>query len=292
MFRLLNQLTKLGIVIFVVLTGVAGYMVGFQIENPFDWKHFLKFLVGLYFLSSGSLALNQAQEYKLDQKMKRTADRPIASGRLSPMAGYIFALSFILVGSHLLLEVSLMSAALGWLTIILYNGIYTYIWKPRWIYAAVPGAIPGALPISMGYAAVNSDILSYESIYLFLILFLWQMPHFWALALRFKDDYRSGDVPTLPAALGVEKTLYQMVMYTYIYVGLAIASPWFIVTSWFYIALVVPISMYVLYDTWRFFKSKGTVGWLRYFMLVNISVLIYVFVPVIDKWNFLFTKTN
>lgn len=267
-------------------------MVGFQIENPFDWKHFLKFIAGLYFLSSGSLALNQAQEYKLDQKMKRTADRPIASGKLSPMAGFIFAASFIFVGSHLLLEVSLMSAALGWLTIILYNGVYTYIWKPRWIYAAVPGAIPGALPITMGYAAINSDIFNYESIYLFLILFLWQMPHFWALALRFKDDYRSGDVPTLPAALGVEKTLYQMVMYTYIYVGLAIASPWFIRTSWFYIALVVPISVYLLFDTWRFFKAKGEKGWLRYFMLVNISVLIYVFVPVVDKWNFLFTKTN
>ena len=149
-------------------------MVGFQIENPFDWKHFLKFIAGLYFLSSGSLALNQAQEYKLDQKMKRTADRPIASGKLSPMAGFIFAASFIFVGSHLLLEVSLMSAALGWLTIILYNGVYTYIWKPRWIYAAVPGAIPGALPITMGYAAINSDIFNYLGLLRCFGCFFWK----------------------------------------------------------------------------------------------------------------------
>ena len=72
-------------------------MVGFQIENPFVWQHLVKFVAGLYFLSSGSLALNQAQEYKLDQKMKRTADRPIASGRLSPLAGGIFAVSPLFV---------------------------------------------------------------------------------------------------------------------------------------------------------------------------------------------------
>ncbi len=292
MLKLLNQLTKLGIVIFVVLTAIAGYMVGFQIENTFDWQHFVKFILGTYFLSSGSLALNQAQEYKLDQKMKRTALRPIASGRLTPLAGVILAVSFILVGSHFLIEVSMLSAGLGWLTIILYNGIYTYIWKPRWIYAAVPGAVPGALPVSMGYAAVNPDIFNSESIYLFMILFLWQMPHFWALALRFKDDYQAGDVPTLPAALGVDKTLYQMVLYTFVYVGLAIASPWFLRTSWFYICLVIPISFFVLAETWKFYRAKGEKGWLKYFLLVNISVLIYVFVPVIDKWNFLFTRTN
>ncbi len=263
-------------------------MAGFQAEAVFEWVHLLKFVVGLYFLSSGSLALNQVQEYKLDQKMPRTASRPIASGKLTPLAGAILSASFIFAGSHLLFEVSTLSALLGWATIILYNGVYTYYWKPRWVYGAVPGAIPGALPVSIGYAATNPNIWSSESIYLFLIMFLWQMPHFWALALRFKDDYRSGQVPTLPAALGVEKTLFQMVLYTYVYVGLAIASPWFIRTGWFYILIVLPISLLLLWETRRFYKTKGEVGWMRYFMLVNLSVLFYVFVPVIDKWNFWF----
>lgn len=288
MFRLLNQLTKFGIVIFVVLTGIAGYMTGYVVESTFDWQHFLKFIGGLYFLSSGSLALNQVQEYKLDQKMPRTANRPIASGRLTPMAGGIFAFAFIFAGTHLLFGISPTSALLGWATIILYNGLYTYWWKPKWIYAAVPGAIPGALPVTIGYAATNPNIWSVESIYLFMILFLWQMPHFWALALRFKDDYRSGEVPTLPAALGVEKTLFQMVLYTYVYVGLAIASPWFVHTRWFYLVLVIPISLLMFRETRKFYLAKGAEGWLRYFMLINISVLIYVFVPVLDKWNFWF----
>lgn len=263
-------------------------MAGFVVESPFEWTHFLKFIGGLYFLSSGSLALNQVQEYKLDQKMPRTANRPIASGRLSPLAGGVLSFSFLFAGSHLLFEVSTISAILGWVTVILYNGVYTYYWKPKWVYAAVPGAIPGALPVTIGYAATNPDIWNSESVYLFLIMFLWQMPHFWALALRFKDDYKSGDVPTLPAALGVEKTLYQMVLYTYVYVGLAIASPWFIQTGWFYIFIVIPMSLLVLRETRKFYKAQGQTGWLRYFMLVNISVLFYVFVPVIDKWNFWF----
>lgn len=262
--------------------------MGFVVEAPFEWTHFLRFVGGLYFLSSGSLALNQVQEYKLDQKMPRTATRPIASGKLKPAAGGILAISFLFAGSHLLFEVSVTSAILGWLTVILYNGVYTYYWKPKWVYAAVPGAIPGALPVSIGYTATNPDIWSSESIYLFLIMFLWQMPHFWALALKFKDDYSAGEVPTLPAALGVEKTLFQMVMYTFVYVGLAIASPWFVPVRWFYLLLVLPISLYLLWETYKFYKVKGEKGWLRYFMMINISVLIYVFVPVLDKWNLWF----
>ncbi len=288
MFKLLNEITKFGIVIFVVLTGIAGYMTGYLVEASFDWIHFFKFILGLYLLSSGSLALNQVQEHKLDAKMPRTKNRPIASGRLTPAAGALLASCFIISGSYLLIEVSFVSALLGWATIILYNIFYTYFWKPKMVYAAIPGALPGALPVSIGYAAVNPEILNSESLYLFLILFLWQMPHFWALALRYKEDYRAGNVPTLPAALGVKKTTNQMILFTYLYVGLALISPWFLNTGWFYIALVIPFSLFLFYETKRFSKAEGGVGWLRYFMSVNLSVLIFLFVPAIDKWNFWF----
>lgn len=263
-------------------------MTGYLSESSLDWSHFFKFIGGLYLLSSGSLALNQVQEHKLDAKMPRTKNRPIASGRLSPMAGAILSIWMILGGSLLLIEVSILSAALGWMTIILYNVFYTYFWKPRMVYAAIPGALPGALPVTIGYAAVNPDVLNTESIYLFLILFLWQMPHFWALALKFKDDYRSGDVPTLPAALGVQKTLSQMVFFTYLYVGLALISPWLITTSWFYTFAVVPFSIFLFYETQKFYRSKGGEGWLKYFLSINLSVLIFVFVPALDKWNLWF----
>lgn len=288
MFKVYSDLTKFGIVIFALLAGVAGYASGFLIERAFDWQHFLDFLGGLYFLSSGSLALNQVQEYKLDQLMPRTAKRPVASGRIKPMAALILSVLFIIVGLQLLFQASQEAAVVGLLSVLLYNIAYTMYLKPKWVYAAVPGAIPGALPVTIGYAAVNSDIFSTESIYLFLVLFLWQMPHFWCLAIKFKDDYSKGSIPTLPVAMGVDKTLYQIGLYTFVYVGVALAAPMFVRASWIFILLVLPVCFKLLQEFYRFYKSKGEQRWFAFFMWTNISVLVFLFVPVIDKWSFLF----
>lgn len=292
MWRTYSDLTKFGIVIFVVLSGLAGYATSYAVESDFDWRHLAALMFGLYFLSSGSLALNQVQEYKIDMKMPRTQKRPIAAGKIKPAAGFILALFFLAVGMNLLIEASLLAAGLGFLTVLLYNVVYVYWWKPKWVFAAVPGAIPGALPVTIGYAANSPEIFNSESIYLFMILFLWQMPHFWALALKFKEDYRAAGVPTLPVTVGVERTLYHMGLYTFLYVGFAIAAPWFVHASWLYLLLVFPICVKLLLDFSRLFKSKGEKYWLSFFLWTNASVLIFLFVPVIDKWNFLFISSN
>ncbi len=288
MFRVYADLTKFGIVIFVVLAGVAGYATSFAIENPFLWQHFIQLIGGLFFLSSGSLALNQLQEYKIDRLMPRTQKRPIASGKIQPAAAGILAGAFLLIGSDLLFKTSETAGLLGWVTVILYNVVYTYWWKPKWIFAAIPGALPGALPVTIGYAANDPSIFKMDSVYLFLILFLWQMPHFWALAMKYREDYRLGGVPTLPAALGVEKTLYHMGLWTFLYVITAVASPWFVQASWIYILAVLPFAYKLLQEFYRYFKSKGEQRWLAFFMWVNLSVLVFLYVPVIDKWSFLF----
>ena len=290
MFKTFTSLTKFGIVIFVLLAGVAGYATGFQIENQFSIKHFMWFIGGLYLLSSGSLALNQVQEYKLDQKMPRTSNRPIASGKIKPAAGLILAITFIFLGINMLHETNAMAGYVAVVSVLLYNGLYTMFWKPRWIFAAVPGAIPGALPITIGYAANNSDIFNSESVYLFLIMFLWQMPHFWTLALKFVEDYRLGEVPTLPVALGPEKTIFHIGLYTFTYCGVAVASPFFLHTSWLYAALVFPFVFMLLKEFFIFYKSSGKKKWFAFFMWTNISMLVFIFIPVVDKWSFLFLE--
>jgi protoheme IX farnesyltransferase len=287
MWKTYSDLTKFGIVVFVIISGLAGYATSFRIELAFDWNHLLSLIGGLYFLSSGSLALNQVQEWKIDAKMARTASRPIASGKIKPAAGGILAACFLFIGLQLLLQCSVGAAGLGALTVALYNGVYTYIWKPKWIFGAVPGAIPGALPVTIGYAANDSAIFSRDSVYLFLIMFLWQMPHFWTLAIKFKDDYAKAGVPTLPVALGVERTIYHIGIYTFAYVAVAVASPWLVHASWVYLALVVPLGAKVLQEFYRFFKSKGTERWLAFFLWTNVSMLVFIIVPVIDKWSFL-----
>lgn len=292
MLKIYADLTKFGIVIFVLLSGLAGYASGFLIETPFSWDHLLKTVLGLYFLSSGSLALNQVQEWKLDQKMPRTAKRPVASGKITPAAAGILALGLLAVGVNFLFEVSETAGYVGIFTVVFYNILYTMYLKPKWVYAAVPGAIPGALPVTIGYAANSPDIFNSESVYLFLIMFLWQMPHFWTLAIKFKEDYAKGGIPVLPATLGMEKTLFQIGLYTIVYVGVAMASPWFVHASWVYLLVVLPFAFKVLQEFIRFYKSKGTERWFAFFMWTNISMLIFVFVPVVDKWNFLFIGSN
>lgn len=292
MLRIYADLTKFGIVVFSVISGLAGYATGFQVETPFQWRHFLEALLGIYFLSSGSLALNQVQEWKLDQKMPRTAKRPIAAGKIKPAAAGILAITLLVIGSQLLFQANNMAGILGLICVFLYNIVYTMYWKRKWVFAAVPGAIPGALPVTIGYAAVNPDIFNPESIYLFLIMFLWQMPHFWVLAIKYKDDYAQGGIPTLPVALGMDRTLFQIGLYTFVYVGVALAAPLFVHASWLYILLVFPFAFKVLQEFYRYYKSAGTQRWLAFFLWLNVSMLIFLIIPVIDKWNFLFIHSN
>lgn len=292
MLKVYADLTKFGIVVFSVLAGLAGYATGFQIEHAFEWKHFLETLLGIYFLSSGSLALNQVQDWKIDAKMPRTMKRPIPSGRLKPAAAGILSFAFLFVGLQLLFQIEPVAGWVGLVCVIFYNGPYTLYLKRKWAYGAVPGAIPGALPVTIGYAAANPDIFNSESIYLFLIMFLWQMPHFWVLANRYKEDYAAGGIPVLPVARGLETTLNQIALYTFAYVGVALAAPLFVHASWLYILLTIPFVFKVLQELYRYNKSKGTERWLAFFMWLNVSMLVFIIIPVIDKWNFIFIGSN
>lgn len=290
---MLKDLFKLGIVVFVLLTALAGYAMGFQIEQDFSGFHLLFFLIGLFLLSSGSFALNQVQEHEIDSRMPRTSGRPVASGRLSVTAGMIIAFMHLLAGLALLYYISPLSAALGFATVVLYNVLYTLYWKQRSPFGAVPGAIPGAMPAVIGYSAVNPDIFSPGCFYLFLVMFLWQMPHFWALAIRFMGDYEKGGIPVLPLWIGKERTLYHAGLYTFLYVALALASPFFLEAGYFYLFLVAPVALMLLREFFVFHRARAEKGWLKFFLWANASVLVFVFAPVLDRWkDFLFGNVS
>ena len=142
-------------------------------------------------------------------------------------------------GVFFLFLLSELTAWLGVVTVILYNGLYTLFWKRRWVFGTVPGAIPGAMPVVIGYAAGGSTIMQMECLYLFLIMFLWQMPHFWSLAIRYKEDYLKGGFPVMPAKLGTERALYHIGLYTFAYVGLALVAPWFLRTHILTLLLII-----------------------------------------------------
>src|ERR1044072_5163752 len=206
MLKAYLTLTKTGIIVFALVAALTGYAVSYDIHSMpghFDWIQPLLLMIGLYLVAGGSFAINQAQEWRIDAKMPRTAHRPIPRGIISPWQAYSLGAIFCIAGLIFLLAVGNLPALLALATIILYNVVYTLWWKRHMAFGAVPGAIPGAIPVLIGYSANTDKIYEPAGVYLFLILFLWQIPHFWALAIRYKEDYINGGIPVLPARFGV-----------------------------------------------------------------------------------------
>lgn len=278
------KLTKSGIVWFVLLSAAIGYAMGAPLATAWDWNILAPFLFGLYLVSSGSFAINQAQEWSLDALMPRTKTRPIPGGIYKPWQAYLIGFLMVAVGGSLIAVVSVRASLLALATVALYNGLYTIYWKRKWNFGAVPGAIPGAMPVLIGYAVGPGPLITPESVYLFMIMFLWQMPHFWCLAIRFKDDYAKAGVPVLPVSLGVYKTLYHIGLYMVAYVGLALASPMFTRTHVFYLLAVIPLSIKLVVEFYRYFESQEQKRWLPFFMWVNFSMLAFIAAPVADRW--------
>jgi len=279
-----SQLTKTGIILFAVVSALAGYAVSFSPHQHFDPLDPLLLVVGIYLVAAGSFALNQAQEWKVDARMDRTRRRPIPTGLVSPGQAVLLAVVFIGFGVLSLAVIGPMPASLAVATMVLYNGIYTMFWKKRWVFGAVPGAIPGAMPVVIGFSANNPEILTPECIYLFLVMFLWQMPHFWSLAIRFREDYQRGGFPVLPVTLGVPRAMYHIGLYLFTYVGVALAAPWFLQTHVLYLLLVLPISVKVIVEFRKYSRNLDRKAWLPFFLWTNLSVLIYLTVPAMDKW--------
>ena len=283
-FRAYLQLTKTGIILFAIVSALAGYAVSFQVGSDFDPLQPILLVIGMYLVAGGGFALNQAQEWRLDARMDRTRKRPIPSGLFAPWQGYVVGAAMAITGLFVLFILGVWPALLALLTLFLYNVVYTLIWKRYWVFGAVPGAIPGAMPVVIGYAVNTSNIFEPECVYLFLVLFLWQMPHFWSLAIRFREDYRQGGVPVLPVELGVTRSLYHIGLYLFTYVGVALTAPWFLRAHVLYLLLVLPISAKLIWEFFKYFRTREAKAWLPFFLWTNLSLLIYLAVPVMDKW--------
>jgi protoheme IX farnesyltransferase len=245
-------------------------------------------LVGILFLSSGSSALNQLQEHQIDATMPRTAKRPIPSGRLTARQAMAFVISTLIAGISILAYLDVQLVILGLLAVLLYNGLYTLWWKKHWAYAAVPGAIPGALPILMGYVAATGEVFHPSGIYLFLILFYWQMPHFWVLALRFRDDYELGNFPTLPVALGEKVTVFQIVLWCLGYIGIALVAPLFLKVRAIYLAITFPVCGFLLWSLRTYVQNahnRESKKWLPFFLGVNFSLILFIGAAALDLWS-------
>ena len=154
-------------------------------------------VAGIFLLASGASAFNQYQEWPYDERMERTKKRPIPSRRISTAEALRIAMIFIIAGMLLLLYYAPpVCFFLGFINLIWYNGIYTWL-KRKTAFAVVPGALTGAVPIFMGWTAAGGSLLAPEAIFLAFFIFIWQMPHFWMLTLKYGHEYRNAGFPVL-----------------------------------------------------------------------------------------------
>src|SRR6266498_403743 len=189
------ELTKPRITSLIVLTSAAGFCLGSP--GPLNYVLLLHAMIGIALLSSGLGTLNQYIERDLDRLMRRTETRPLPSGKLQPRQALIFGITLSVIATlYLALFVNPLSAALGVLTLAGYLFAYTPL-KTRTTLSTVIGAFPGAMPPFIGWVAANGQI-TIEAWILFAILFLWQFPHFLAIAWMYRDDYARAGIKMLP----------------------------------------------------------------------------------------------
>lgn len=200
LFMTLNaliQLTKAKITIFVAITAIAGYIFS---TGALAWV-LVPMTLGLFLLASGSATYNEYQEHATDLHMPRTQDRPIPSGAISPQAAALLATGLIVSGLLILLyAVNVTAFGLGLLALFWYNGVYLFL-KRRTAFAVVPGSLVGAFGPLIGWAAAEGSFHDPKIWALAIFFFIWQIPHFWLLLLKYGKEYETIGYPSLTARL-------------------------------------------------------------------------------------------
>ncbi len=190
-----SELLKPRLTLLVLLTTLVGFYIGWR--GPMNYSLMLQTILGTALVAGGAAALNQLLEREHDAKMRRTAGRPLPSGRLQPNTVLIYGAFCSAVGLvWLALAVNLLTSLLGAVTLVCYLFIYTPLKRVTWLNTAI-GAVPGALPPLMGWTAARND-LSAEGWVLFAILCFWQLPHFLAIAWIYRDEYAKAGFVMLP----------------------------------------------------------------------------------------------
>jgi len=216
------ELTKPRITFLVALTTAAGFLLG-SVRGAFDYQLFAHTLTGVAILCSGISTLNQWMERDLDRLMRRTARRPLPLGTLTPRAALLFGLG-LTVGAEIYLAafVNVLSAVCGLTVIVGYLLCYTPL-KTRTSLSTFVGAFPGAVPPLLGWAAATNHV-GLEAWVLFAILFLWQFPHFFAIAWMYREDYARAGILMLPVVEPEGRlTKQQIVLWTLMLVPVSLA---------------------------------------------------------------------
>ena len=261
------------LIVFCALIGMVLAVPG--IPNAQEIKLMAIACFGIWLVSGAAAAFNMLIEKGIDAKMRRTSWRPTAQGELSDKQTGLFSAILCIAGCWLLyVYVNPLTMWLTLATFVGYAVIYTVILKPLTPQNIVIGGASGAMPPVLGWAAMTGDVGA-EALILFLIIFLWTPPHFWALALYRVEDYRKSGLPMLPVTHGNEYTRLQILLYTFVLFAACLMPFAYGMSSWIYLAAAVILSMgfcwygFKLYQNYSDALARKTFR----FSLIHLSVL-------------------
>lgn len=255
-FRQYNALTKprvIQLIVFCALIGMVLAVPGWP--SGLQWLGMALASLGIWLVAGAAAAFNCLVEKSIDAKMRRTAWRPTARGQLSDRQALVFSVVLCALGSALLYwAVNPLTMWLTFATFVGYAVIYTLILKPLTPQNIVIGGASGAMPPVLGWAAMTGDVGA-EALTLFLIIFLWTPPHFWALALYRVEEYRKSGLPMLPVTHGNEFTRLHILLYTLLLMAACLLPFIFGMSSWLYLAVAVLLSLGFIAYAWALYRN-------------------------------------
>ena len=255
------ELTKPRITMFILMSTAIGFLCAAtpQYAGAWTWWTLIHTLAGTALLASGTAALNQWYERDADARMVRTAKRPIPSGRIAPGDALEFGVMLSIVGFlELWCGANLLTALLGLFTEASYLLVYTPM-KQKSQHSTTIGAIPGAMPPLIGYAAV-SGTLTWDAWILYAILFLWQFPHFYAIAWMYRDDYARAGIRMLPVVEpSCESTARQMFGFSVLLVPITLLPNYMGMAGNLYLAGALALGLYFVYASLRVVNERTVV---------------------------------
>ena len=227
-------------------------------------------LVGGALAAGGANTINCWIERDRDQVMRRTAHRPLPSGQVSPEGALIFGL-VLEVGAFALLwsTVNLLSAVLAVSATLFYVFVYTIWLKPRSPQNIVIGGAAGAVPVLVGWAAVTGEVAAPAWV-LFAIVFFWTPPHFWALSLRYFDDYKAAGIPMLPVAKGVDVALREILVYSVVVFATTLVLPFVGDTGAIYLVAAIVLGLVFMWRAVQLVRHSTPERAIKFFTLSNI----------------------
>lgn len=249
------ELCKPKVVVLIIFTAVVGMLLAVPGALPLGKVIFATLGIGL--AAASGAAINQLVERRIDAVMARTKNRPLPQGSLNTINAFIFALALCAISMAILIvKINMLTALLTFISLIGYAVIYTMFLKPATPQNIVLGGAAGAAPPLLGWVAMTGEVSS-EALLLFLIIFIWTPPHFWALAIRRREEYASVGIPMLPVTHGVPFTKLQILLYTLLLLAVSLLPFVINMSGLIYLAGAIALGLGFIWQAWILYRSES-----------------------------------